>query len=338
MKHLTLARLLAVSGVMIIILLGAMLLGVGLGTEKLDFLAALGAEPGTYHHDLLFNTRIPRVILAALAGLGLSVAGVAFQAILRNPLADPYILGVSGGAALGGTLAIALGAGAVEWGIPLLPLSAFAGAMITIFLLLSFARLRSRVSTVGLLLIGVVFNAFAASVITFIKTILSAQKSQEILFWLVGRIDYESSLTILLMAGYVGLGSLVLFLKAPAMNALALGEDGARALGINVERTRMVILVAASLVVGAVVSVTGMIGFVGLVVPHAVRMILGPDHRLLLPVAGMAGAIFLVLADLLCRALFGALGSESPVGTITAFVGGPLFIFLLRRYSARLPI
>jgi iron complex transport system permease protein len=275
------------------------------------------------------------VALAAIAGGALAATGVAFQALLRNPLADPYILGVSGGAALGGTAAIAAGLGAGALGAAFLPLAAFAGAAGSVILLYGLSRIAGRVSTTTLLLTGVVFNAFAAAVIMFVKTVVSAQKAQELLFWLMGRLDYPEAETLLVLGGYVAVGVAVLFLDGGRMNALALGDEGAQSLGIDVEALKRRILFASSLVVGAVVSVTGLIGFVGLIVPHAVRLLLGPDHRLLLPAAALAGAAFLMLSDLVARLLFQVFWTDSPVGVVTAALGGPLFLWLLRRRAVR---
>jgi iron complex transport system permease protein len=331
LRHLTGLRVLAVSGALSLLLGLTALLGLSVGPQGIDLLDALREGPGSIGGDILLVARLPRVLLGLIVGGALAGAGVAFQALLRNPLADPYILGVSGGAALGGTLAIAAGLGAGALAAAVLPLAAFAGAVLSVLLLYGLARMGGRLSVYTLLLTGVVFNALAAAIIMFVKTVVSADKAQELLFWLMGRLVYPSSDLLWGLGSYVAVGLAVLFADTGRMNALALGDEGARALGVDVEAAQRRILFAASLVVGAVVSTTGLIGFVGLIVPHAVRLVLGPDHRLLLPAAVLAGASFLAGSDLVARLLFQVFWNESPVGVVTALVGGPLFLWLLRR-------
>jgi len=289
-----------------------------LGTTSVDFnLTAIDPR--------IWAIRLPRVVLGALTGAGLGIAGVAFQGLLRNPLADPYVVGVSGGAALGGVLALMVGLSAALW----LPLAAFLGAVATALLLFAVARSAGRSDPLTLLLVGVIFNAFASAIITVIKTTVSAAKSQEILFWLMGVIEPLPWSTIGPLAAYLAVGGGVLLLLAGPLDLLAIGDDEARALGLNVERVRLSIFLAASLVVGGVVATTGMVGFVGLVVPHVLRLLLGARHRLLLPASLLGGAIFVVLADAGARLTLLTLGREIPVGAITAATGGPFFLALL---------
>jgi iron complex transport system permease protein len=193
------------------------------------------------------------------------------------------------------------------------------------------ARARGHTDALTLLLVGVVFNAFASAVVTFIKTVVSATKAQEILFWLMGVIEVQPPSTLALVALYVTLGSIVLIFGSGALNLLSTSDDEASALGLAVERARLLIFLSASLIVGAVVAVSGMIGFVGLVVPHILRRLLGADHRILVPASLLGGAIFVVIADALARATFYAFGTEVPVGVVTAFTGGPFFLALLLR-------
>ncbi len=274
----------------------------------------------------LFWLRTPRAILGYATGGALAVSGVAFQALLRNPLADPYVMGVSAGAALGGTVAIIF-----TGSILLIPLCSFSGALVTIIFTMWLARRFPQNSALTMLLTGVVINAFASSLITVLKVAVSATKAQELLFWLMGTLGYpalnEAILALILVLG----GALLLTLLAPKLNALALGEKVAATLGINVERLRWVIYLAASLIVAAVVSLVGMIGFIGLVVPHALRLIIGPDHRLLLPCSFFSGAALLLLADTAARLGFGLFDTSLPVGVITSFFGGPFFLWLLAR-------
>ncbi len=274
--------------------------------------------------------RLPRTLLAALVGMALGAVGVAFQSFLRNPLADPFIMGVSGGAALGGTLSMVLLGGlgvGIMWQAP----AAFIGATLATVLVYRMGMIGGRIETTTILLVGVVFNSFASAIIMFLKAVVTATKAQEMLFWLMGTLGSLDYWTLLILAVGVAAGIVVLYFHTSSMNALSLGEHGAAHLGVNVERAKIWVFLAASLLTGLAVSVSGLIGFVGLIVPHLCRLLFGPDHRLLLPSAALCGGAFLVLADLLARLLFIALGTEPPVGVITAFVGGPFFLFLLRK-------
>jgi len=286
--------------------------------------------------SILLYARLPRVIFAAVVGAALAISGAVFQAVLRNPLADPFILGVSGGAALGGSLMLAtLGAGLSL----AVPAASFAGALASLALILTVSRWLpgGRLSTYVLLLTGVVFNAFASAVIMFLKAILSAQKAQELLFYLMGTLSVEGTpmRETLALSGTILLCCVVLVAFARELNLLSLGEDEARALGVNVEKTRRWVVIVASLGVAVSVAYTGLIGFVGLVVPHGVRLIVGPDHRLLLPMCALVGGSFLVTCDLIARLSFSVLGTSLPVGVLTACIGAPLFIYFLRRNLLR---
>ena len=315
------ARPLLRLGLLALGVLAVATLALGVGTTSVDFSAIWRADPNALAY------RLPRVLLAALAGAGLGVAGVAFQALLRNPLADPYVVGVSGGAALGGVLALVLGLSAT-WALPLF---AFGGAVASVLALFSLAHARGKSDPLTLLLIGVVFNSFAAAVITFFKAVVTPTKAQEILFWLMGVIGIEAGPTLAALALYVFVGVAALWVLAGALNLLAMGDDHAASLGLPVGRVRFVAFLAASLLVGAVVAVAGMIGFVGLVVPHVLRRLGSADHRWLVPASALAGATFLVLADAAARLTMFATGTEVPVGAITAFAGGPFFLALLLR-------
>ncbi len=323
------ARSIAIGG---LALAAALAAGVGLGAEPASLGRAL-AGPGL-DRTILFDVRAPRVLLAALAGGALSVVGAAYQGLLRNPLAEPYVLGVSGGAALGATSAIAAGLGAVTLaGATLIPLCALAGGLGATFLVHAIGR-RAAAGSAGtsVLLAGVMVNSIAAALITFLKTLVSPSRAQQLLRWLTGFIDLPPSPAALAaVAGYVGIGCAVLLADAGRLNLLALGDDAASSLGVEVRALERRVFLAASCVVGAVVSVTGLIGFVGLVVPHAVRRLAGPDHRLVLPLSLLAGAAALVLCDLAARVSFRWIGTEPPVGAVTALVGGPAFLWMLRR-------
>jgi len=315
-----------------VLLVAAALLGItsgpsGLALSEVRDALAGRAEGATA--DIVLHIRLPRVVLAAVVGASLAVAGVLFQALLRNPLADPFILGISGGAALGGILVLAFGASA---GIALsfVPVAAFAGAVVTTALLFGITGFGGRVSTTGLLLTGVVFNAFASAAIVFIASLAGLTEGASIFLWLIGNLSGGD----LRLAGWVALflvaGLACAVPLARGLNLLALGEEQASQLGVEVERHKRILLLATSLMVGAAVAVSGLVGFVGLIIPHVLRLAFGPDHRLLVPASALGGAAFLVLCDTAART--GLPGRELPVGAITALVGGPLFLFLLRRH------
>ncbi|OGP58586.1 MAG: hypothetical protein A2V67_11675 [Deltaproteobacteria bacterium RBG_13_61_14] len=281
---------------------------------------------------IFWQVRLPRVFLAGIVGAALSVAGAGFQALLRNPLADPFLLGVSGGGALGAIIAMLLDVSAAGFGIWGVPLFAFAGALGTVLLVFSLARTEGRLPIHSLLLAGVVANAFFSAVIMFVLSLSSPERVQGVVFWMMGSVGSERWSLVAGIGVYVALAGAVLFGRARDFNLLSLGEEPAGHLGVEVERTKLWAFVAASLAVGAVVSVSGIVGFVGLVVPHLVRLSLGPDHRLLLPAAFLSGALFLILCDTLARTLVAP--AEMPVGVVTALFGGPFFIWLLRRRRA----
>lgn len=311
---------------------GALLLAVSLG------LCAGPAGLGTAWlfdppaRALTLGLRLPRVLLALVVGAGLATSGAALQALLRNPLADPYIIGVSGGAAVGGALALATGLGALALKVPV---GAFAGAFVASAGLAWFvARDRSNRGDAALLA-GVVFNSFAAAVITLIKTLLPAERSYALLFWLVGSLGYVGWATLLGVAACVLFGCAGLIALGGRLELLSLGDAEAARLGVPVSSTKLLVYALASLVVGVLVPITGMIGFVGLVVPHALRLLLGPDQRLLLPASALGGACALVLFDAAARLGFSILDTELPVGALTAVVGAPVFAFALARRVMR---
>jgi iron complex transport system permease protein len=315
-------------------LLGAIVLGASFGTDPVSVLTAI-ADSASRDHDIVFEVRLPRVLLAALAGAGLSIVGVALQALLRNPLAEPFVLGVSGGSAFGATIAILLGLnGATMVGASLVPLAALAGGMGATVLVHAFATAAPSSRSTSVLLAGVVVNAIASAAITFVKTLIQPAKAQELLFWLMGFLDVPSRPALIALTVYLTLGAGMLLYDAARLNVLSLGDEAASHLGIRVRAVEHRTLLASSLVVGAIVSVTGLIGFVGLVVPHVLRRLVGPDTRTLMPASLMLGGAALVMCDLVSRGSFRWLHTEPPVGAVTALVGGPLFLFLLRRRPA----
>jgi iron complex transport system permease protein len=303
------------------------------GTESISLEHAFREEG--LDRTILRDVRLPRVALAALAGMGLSAVGAAFQALLRNPLAEPYILGVSGGAALGATTAIAVGLGASTLlGAALLPIASLLGGLIATSLVYSIARsARGGASSTTILLAGVMVNAIASALITLEKSLVPPSRAQQLLRWLVGFVDLPHLPSLFAGTLYVAAGCAVLLHDAARLNVLALGDETAGTLGVDVRKLEGRIFFAASCVVGAIVSMTGLIGFVGLVVPHAVRRLIGYDQRRVMPVSMLAGAAMVVGCDLLARLAFRPLGTEPPVGAVTALIGGPTFLLLLRKKS-----
>jgi len=276
---------------------------------------------------ILMEIRLPRIFLAALVGYALALGGVVFQAVLRNPLADPFILGVSSGSAFGAILGIALGLG---FGVPAL---SFAGALLAVFLLLVIGSKAIGTKSSTILLTGVIINAFFTAIVMFFLSVAAHEKLHTMLFWLYGDLSQPSYRQLSLIAPVLLLASLILYGFSRHLDLLTLGEDTAMRLGMDVVRTKLVLLILVSLMVGAVVAFSGIIGFVGLIVPHLVRMAFGSDHRLLIPLAALGGAAFLIAADTLARTL--AAPTELPVGVISAFLGAPFFIFLLRAQGSR---
>ncbi len=302
----------------------------GLLVASLFFGLALGSAERA-SAEILLEIRLPRVMLAAFVGAGLAAAGALLQALLKNPLADPYILGISGGAALGGVLALSLG-----WGLGFaggsVPLFAFAGAMGATALLYWIAGPSGRAPAHSLLLTGVVFNAFASSVIIFVTTATDLSRVAGVFLWLIGSIRYVDGWLIGAVAAFISVGLAVGFYHAYALNLLAQGDETASHLGVEVAVVRRRILLGTALMIGAAVAVSGLIGFVGLIVPHLLRLAIGSDHRVLVPASALFGAAFLVVADTLARSLLAPM--ELPVGALTSLVGGPLFLLLLRRELA----
>lgn len=279
---------------------------------------------------IIFRARLPRVLLGTVVGGSLGASGAALQALLGNPLACPHLLGVSGGAAVAGVVALIAGAETLS---PVVPLAAFAGALGAIGVVFLAARVGGRTTPHAILLVGVVFNVLASAAIMLVNAVASWTQAHGVLFWLMGSLSGQSYGLVAAAAAYALAGVVWLAWHAGDLNLLSAGEEGARQLGVDVERARRAIFVAASLLVGAAVSVSGMISFVGLIVPHFMRLLLGPDHRLLLPASFLGGAAFLVWADALARTALAP--TELPVGVLTALLGGPLFLVLLRRSLVR---
>jgi iron complex transport system permease protein len=274
---------------------------------------------------IIWRIRLPRVLLAALVGAALSLGGLVFQALLKNPLAEPFILGISGGAAIGAIIGIILGLSR----IPGVSLTAFAGSLATLVLIIFISSGRAVVVKDALLLSGVMVNAFCTAVIMFLLSITQDNRLHNIIFWLMGdlsasQIHHVGMLAVILLPCFIAI-----FIYSNRMNLLLLGSDMATSMGVPVRRVTLVLLVTTSLMISVTVSQCGLIGFVGLVIPHLLRLLCGPDHRILVPACVLGGGAYMVVCDLLARVL--PPQGELPGGVITAMVGAPLFIFLLRR-------
>jgi iron complex transport system permease protein len=279
----------------------------------------------------IWGLRAARTLMASVAGAGLSVAGVIFQSLLRNPLAEPYVLGVTAGAGVGAALAIVTGI--TMFGLWTVPGMAFIGALGTILLVQALARTPSgAVPVETMLLAGVTVSAVLNSLLMFVVSVAPSEKLHGVVWWLLGNLQVIDWRLLEIVGGVVAAGLAVAILLTRDLNLMALGDEPAAQLGLNVTHSRQMFFVVASLVTGATVASCGIIGFVGLIVPHAVRLIVGPDHRRLVPAAALAGAAFLVLADCLARSLLPQ--GEIPIGVVTALFGGPLFLMLLRKHKA----
>ncbi len=311
----------------------ALAVALGVGMPGVSLATAL-SEPESWQARALFQLHLPRVALGFAAGMTLSLAGTVMQALLRNPLADPYILGVSGGAAVGsatfGLLGVGLGAGLGAWAPPL---GGFLGALLTFSLVAAFGRGGGPHAALRMLLAGIVVNALAGAALMILAALGDAGEVQRTLVRLMGSVGVDPTVPVLPPA-VAALALLLFALVLPfrrALDLLALGDPTALSLGVDPAALRRRLLLLLSLGVGAVVALTGLIGFVGLVVPHAARLALGPHHGRLVPVAAVLGGIAVVLADALVSNLSGTFGTELPVGVVTSLVGGPLFLLLLVR-------
>ncbi|MFZ1844490.1 MAG: iron ABC transporter permease [Nitrospira sp.] len=276
---------------------------------------------------ILLQVRLPRVFLGFLVGVCLASVGVALQALLRNPLADPYVLGVSSGAALGVAVAVLFGIGTTVLAFSLLPVCGFLGGLVALLVVYRMAATYDRLPIHSVLLAGVILNAIFSALIMFITSIMEPNRSFGMMAWLMGSLTAPAYPALAALSVYLLAGLVLLFKQVRVLNILALGEEPARSLGIDTERAKRVIFLVSALLTGAVVSVSGMIGFIGMIIPHAVRLVIGADHRLLLPASALVGGIFLMVADTMARTFF--VPSEVPVGIITALAGGPFFVYLL---------
>ncbi|MEE9913183.1 MAG: iron ABC transporter permease [Deltaproteobacteria bacterium] len=335
-RRVTASRVLQISALLLLlfVLLGLAALGLGaIHIAPADVAGAVvhalfgRASSPSEEELILFSVRLPRILFAGIVGASLSLGGVVFQALLRNPLADPYVLGISGGAALGAIAGIVLGVSSFYLGVPFL---AFCGALVTVFLVFIVAGgSRGLLLDNTLLLAGVVVNAFFSAAILFALSVVNSMELHSISFWLMGDLSGAAMHEIALAALCVAACFIILYAQARKLNLIVQGEDTALQLGVNVRTTKYILLIVTSLMTSVAVSLAGIIGFVGIMVPHMMRLVFGSDHRLLLPAAALFGASFMVVADTLARIVLAP--AELPVGVITALFGAPYFIFLMRR-------
>jgi len=330
----------ALFGLCLAALLFAVLLGVSVGAVSIPvttvahlLFVRLLRLPVTLNYPemftiILFDIRLPRVVLMGLTGAALAAGGATYQGLFRNPLADPYLVGVASGAGLGATIIISMGLPVTGLGLMAVPVGAFLGGVLTVGLVVMMAQVGRTTPVTTLLLAGVAVGSFATAITTF-WMLRSPEGLSRAFRWLLGGYAGGGWQPVWIVVPYLAVGLILLQLNARALNVLQLDEEQARQLGLNVDRLKLVLVGAATLMTAAAVSFGGLIGFVGLVVPHILRMLGGPDYRRLIPLSALGGAAFLILADLIARTVFAP--QELPVGVITALTGAPFFIVLLRR-------
>lgn len=326
--------------ILILLLILALLFAASLGTVSIPagdiaaivlkrvFNFSFGVQWSDAQESIVWQLRLPRVFGAAIVGAALATAGVLFQGLLRNPMADPYLLGTSGGAALAATIALFIPASISILGFSLVPIAAFGGALVAVLIVYNIARVGARTPITTLLLSGFAISSMMAAAMSFLM-LMNQHTLQRVVLWTMGAISASGWDALVIVVPLIILGAIIAYVLANDLNAFLLGEEQAASLGVAVEQRKFVAMMIGALLTGAAVAISGLVGFVGLIVPHVVRLILGPDHRLLIPASFLSGAIFLVLADLIARMILAP--SELPLGIVTAFIGAPFFIYLLRR-------
>jgi iron complex transport system permease protein len=330
-SHLTRSRLLSALGALTILLVVCALAAASFGSAHISLTRAF-ADVNSPDHAIFYGARLPRVLMGVVVGAVLAAVGTALQALVRNPLAEGGILGISGGGALGAIVALVMFAqsGGGEWAVPL---CSFGAALFSTVAVYRLALVDGQLEPFTLLLVGVIFNAFWGAAIMLVNSVVNFYYAHSILFWLMGSLEAPTYREVVIVALFALAGFAVLMLRARDMNLLSLGDESAAELGVDVDALRRTIFVATSVMIGAAVSVSGIISFVGLIVPHVLRLVFGADHRLLLPASLIGGAAFMVAADLVARVAIAP--AEIPVGAITALCGGPFFIYMLRREGRR---
>lgn len=330
---------------LLITALGSLAVGT-ISTSIGEVFSALGAALGSRGTDspasgldqIIVHIRLPRLVLGILVGIGLAMSGTVMQALFRNPMADPGLLGVSSGAALGAVSVIVLGSAIApgpfsvmgDW---MLPAAAFGGSLTSLWLVYRLARFNFRTDVATMLLAGLAVNAIAGALIGLLSYIASDAELRDLIFWSLGSLEITDWWKLSITAAIVAPGCLVMLRYSGALNANLLGENEARHLGFDIERIRIQLIVLVAMVVGVLVAMSGVIGFIGLLVPHLLRLVFGPDHRLLLPAAGLFGAVLVIVADIAARTTVAP--AEIPIGIITAILGGPFFLWLLIRHRRR---
>ena len=326
--HIT--RLIWISLILLAVLFIAFLLGLSIGPTQSGIRSAFSAlfsthESNSVLYSIVWRIRFPRVLLAMVVGATLSLGGLVFQALLRNPLAEPYILGISGGSAIGAIIGILLGLSR----FPGICLTSFLGSLGTLALILLMSTGKSIIRKDALLLSGVMVNAFCSAIIMFLISITQDARLHNIIFWLMGDLSMTDLPQVVILGAILIPCFILVFIFSHAMNLLLMGKDMALTMGINIKAVTITLLAVTSFMVSATVSFSGLVGFVGLVIPHLLRLVLGSDHRFLVPACLFGGAAYLVLCDLLARTL--PQQGEMPAGVITALIGAPLFIILLKK-------
>ncbi len=329
--HLTRGRLLSILSALVVLLIVSAVAAASFGSAHIS-LARAFTDPMSPDHAIFFGARLPRVLMGVVVGAVLAAVGAALQALVRNPLAEGGILGISGGGALGAIIALVMFA-RLGGGEATVPLCAFGAALLSTVAVYRLAMVDGQLEPFTLLLVGVIFNAFWGAAIMLVNSAVNFYFAHSILFWLMGSLEAPTYGEVMIVAGFGVAGFAVLMLRARDMNLLSLGDESAAELGVDVDALRRTIFVATSVMIGAAVSVSGIISFVGLIVPHTLRLVFGADHRLLLPASLIGGAAFMVAADLIARIAIAP--AEIPVGAITALCGGPFFIYMLRREGRR---
>ncbi|WP_419958817.1 FecCD family ABC transporter permease [Psychrobacillus psychrotolerans] len=310
----------------IFVLLLAIWLGVSVGSVKVPIQTLWDTGADAIATNIVWKIRMPRVVLAGLVGASLAIAGAAFQSLLKNPLADPYTLGVSSGASVGAVATLFFGISIPFLGIFTLPVFSMVGALVTMLLVISFAKLVDRgMKMETIILTGIIFSSFLGSVISLMIA-LTGEELRQIIGWLLGSVSMRGWSFVQMALPFVIIGTFLLWINRRELNAMLFGEERAKHLGVDVKKRKMMILIGGSMLTGTAVSVSGTIGFVGLVVPHMTRLLFGSDNRHVLPLSFINGASLLIICDLVSRTIISP--TELPIGVITAFIGAPVFAFI----------
>lgn len=280
------------------------------------------------YQNIIWNIRIPRIIVASLVGIGLSVTGASYQSLFKNPMADPYILGVSSGAGLGATIGIVLGLNFSILGISGITITAFLISLLTIFIVYTISKVGKKTPITSLILSGVAISYLFSSVISILM-IFNSKETDKVVFWLMGSLTTANWNHIQILTPIVLIGSLLIWIYSRELNIMLMGEESAQMLGVDIEKTKIKLFLIVSLIVSVTVSITGIIGFVGLIVPHTVRMIVGANNKTLIPIAAVSGGIFMIISDTIARTIVNP--TELPVGAVTALFGAPYFIYLISK-------